>query len=228
MWQEIRSELHPKGLEVVTIALDTGGTEAAGHWIERANAEHPSLIDQAHVTDELFGFYNVPNGVWIDEDGMIVRPAEPASPPMPRRDFPVTDDMPDNLKEMLAEANKIRAEPEKYVAALRDWADKGADSVYALSPDEVVEKSRPRSADHATAAAHFELGQHLFRQGKHEDAIPHWREAHRLDFDNWTYKRQAWFLSDPLQGPTEHYDGDWTSDIKKIGAENYYPALDMP
>ena len=49
-------------------------------FIEKAKPEHPSLIDEAHVSDELFGFVNVPNGVWIDEEGMIVRPAEPAHP----------------------------------------------------------------------------------------------------------------------------------------------------
>jgi hypothetical protein len=67
VWQALRTELHPKGLEIVTVALDTGGAEAARPWIEAARPEHPSLIDQAHITDELFGFVNVPNGVWIDE-----------------------------------------------------------------------------------------------------------------------------------------------------------------
>ena len=55
----------------------------------------------------------------------------------------------------------------------------------------------------------------------------HFREAHRLQPDNWTYKRQAWILVHPFQGPTEHYDGDWVSDVREIGAENYYPPLEM-
>ena len=78
MWQALRNELHPAGVEVVTVALDTGGADAARPFIEAAQPEHPSLIDQAHVTDELFGFVNVPNAVWIDEAGMIVRPAHGA------------------------------------------------------------------------------------------------------------------------------------------------------
>ena len=49
-------------------------------FIEQARPAHPSLIDSAHVTDELFGFVNVPNAVWIDESGTIVRPAEAAMP----------------------------------------------------------------------------------------------------------------------------------------------------
>ena len=76
MWQELRAELHRKGLEIVTVALDTGGEDAAGPWIDLAKPEHPALIDQAHLLDELLGVANVPTGVWIDEEGMIVRPGQ--------------------------------------------------------------------------------------------------------------------------------------------------------
>jgi len=74
VWQELRRELHPHGLEIVTVALDVDPDQARP-FIEQAGAEHPSLVDSGHVLDELFGVVNVPNGVWIDERGMIVRPA---------------------------------------------------------------------------------------------------------------------------------------------------------
>ncbi len=67
------------------MALDTGGTDAAGPWIDRAKTTHPALVDAAHVLDELLGIVNVPSGIWIDEDGVIVRPPEPAFPWHPRR-----------------------------------------------------------------------------------------------------------------------------------------------
>jgi hypothetical protein len=220
--------LHPKGLEVVTVALDTGGAEAARPWIEAARPEHPSLIDEAHITDELLGFVNVPNGVWIVEHGLLVRPAGPAWPPREpnaTRYDDVPADVPQRLKDMLAEARKIRTDPGGYVDALRDWVEHGAASRYALSPDEVVERSQPRPVEHARAAAAFELGRYLWRHG-HREAAAHWfREAHRLQPDNWTYKRQAWSFADPLQGPTDLYDSDWLSDIRAIGAENYYPTI---
>jgi hypothetical protein len=230
VWQALRSELHPLGLEIVTVALDTGGAEAARPWIEAAQPEHPSLIDQAHVTDERFGFVNVPNGVWIDENGVLVRPAEPAWPPREPassryQDIPA--DLPERMRDMLGEARKIRTDPARYVAALRDWVAHGADSEYALTPEEVVRRSQARPPDHARAAAAFELGQHLWREGHQEAATPWFREAHRLHPDNWTYKRQAWAFADPLQGPTELYDSDWLSDIRAIGAENYYPPVDF-
>jgi len=227
VWQELRTELHPRGLEIVTVALDAN-VEAAQRVIEAAKPEHPSLIDEAHLVDELFGVVNVPSGVWIDEEGMIVRPPEPAFPGRSAyRMTHVPDNLPPQLKAMLEEAQKIRTEPEKYVAALRDWVDRGAGSEYALSRGEVIERSRPRPIEEAEGAAHFELAEHLHRRGQTDDAVRHFREAHRLQPDNWTYKRQAWSLADPLQGPTEQYEGDWLSDVRKIGAENYYPPLRM-
>ena len=56
--------------------------------------------------------------------------------------------------------------------------------------------------------------------GDHPGAIVHWREAHRLYPDNWTYKRQAWNFEDPVrQGHTDAYDGSWFEDVKKIQAK---------
>ena len=171
---------------------------------------------------------NVPTGVWIDEQGMIVRPPEPAFPGRSNyRDVAISEKLPQRLQDMLAEASKIRAEPKKYVAALRDWVEHGVQSEYALSPDEVIERSRPLPWEEALGTAHFELGAHLYAVGRAEDAVRHWREAHRLQPDNWTYKRQAWSLADPLQGPTDLYEGDWLSEVRKTGPENYYPPLQM-
>ena len=214
---------------MVTVALDTGGEEAAKPFVDAADAQHPSLLDQAHVVDELFGVVNVPNGLWIDEDGMIVRPAEPAFPgrnPV-LESFEKIDltTLPPDIADMLGEAKKIKTDPAAYKEALLDWVANGAASRYALSADEVIRRSQPRSGDEATAAAHFELGQHLHRAGDHAAAIPHWREAHRLQPDNWTYRRQAWNFEDPVrQGHTDAYDSSWIEDVKKVGAENYYPT----
>ena len=229
MWQELRTRLHPKGLEVVTVALDVDA-EAARPFVDAAKPEHPSLLDRAHVTDQRFGFVNVPNGVWIDEDGMIVRPSEPAFPGRNPvldqiRDMDIST-LPPEAQEMLAEARKIQSDPEGYLAMLEDWVEHGAESRFALSPDEVIARSAECIDDEAVAASHFELGEHLHRSGDHAAAIPHWREAHRRFPDNWTYKRQAWELEDPTrQGKTDAYDSSWFEDVKKIGAENYYPPI---
>ncbi len=227
----MRKELHPKGLEIVTVALDVGGIDAATPFIERAEPEHPSLIDQAHSLDELFGVVNVPTGIWIDEGGMIVRPPEAAWPGkavfrkmIPKELPPDTDPW---VVKALDVTRRIPTAPEKYVEALRDWVDRGAESPHALSPEEVLARSRPRPPEAGLAAAHFELGQHLHRAGFPDDAVPYFREAHRLQPDNWTYKRQAWSFADPLQRPNDVYEGDWAGDVEKSGPENYYVLPDF-
>jgi hypothetical protein len=225
VWQELRTELRPSGLEIVTVALDTDA-EAARPWIVAARPEHPSLIDRAHLVDELFGIVNVPSSVWIDEIGTIVRPPETAYPRRPYfLDRVIPPDATPRQAARMAETRKMHVDAEAYMAALRDWVDRGAESRFALSPDEVLRRSRPRPIEEAMAAAHFEMGQHLYLTGRADDAVRHFREAHRLQPDNWTYKRQAWTLADPDQGPTDLYDGDWLSDVQKSGAENYYPPF---
>lgn len=176
--------------------------------------DFPVLLDAGHRLGELFGVVNVPSGIWVDEDGTVVRPPETA--------FPVRHGFFD--RPLL---NQMRIDPEGYVAALRDWVARGADSPYALSPEEVLERSRPRPVEQAQAAAAFALGQHLHATGRPEAAVRWFRESHRLQPDNWTYRRQAWTLADPSQGPTEQYDGDWLTDVRREGAENYYEPLEL-
>ena len=142
---------------------------------------------------------------------------------------------PQRFKEIMAEAVKIRADAQSYHAALRDWVEKGAASRFALSPEAVIARSRPRNADVALGHAHFELACELERRGHHDAAVRHFREAHRLVPDSWTFRRQAWSLEQVVDGPLARfwqgpspdrpedwpYDGDWLTDIRKAGAENY-------
>ena len=235
IWAELRERFYPLGLEIVTIAMDTGGAEAARPWLELAKPKHPALIDVAHSVGELFGVVNVPNGIWIDEQGMIVRPAEPSWPGR----TPVTEmtpadiamaDMPEEIKQtqvaLLDEVAKMRFETDLYLEMLEDWVKNGSNSRYVLSPQQVIERSQPRSLDTASAAAHFELGEFLHRNGQHALAVLHWREAHRLQPLNWTYKREAWNIEDPMtQAAPTVYDGTMLGDVRKYGAENYYPKI---
>jgi peroxiredoxin len=226
VWQALRDQLHPKSLEVVTVALDVE-PEDARPWIEAAKPEHPSLIDSGHLVDELLGVVNVPNSVWIDEEGMLVRPVELAQVQDPRHNpTPILEDLPPERRAVVELVEGLPRQHETYVEALHDWVEHGAASRWALSPDEVVRRSQPRGRDAAEAAAHFELGEHLHRLGHVEAAQRHWRQAHQLAPDNWTYKRQAWHLVAPgSQGPNDVYDGSWIEDVRAIGPENYYPSL---
>jgi tetratricopeptide (TPR) repeat protein len=224
VWQELRRELRPRGLETITVALDARGVETAGPWIARAKPEHPSLIDRAHVVDALFGIVNVPSGVWIDEGGIIVRPPEPAYPRRPAYlDREVPADATPAQRESIALARALHVEAERYVAALRDWVTHGSSSRYVLPPDEVVRRSRPRPIEEATAAAHFALGQALHARAEYAAAIEHFREAHRLHPTNWTYRRDAWSLAGADRDAV--YGTSWVEEVKREGVESYYPPL---
>lgn len=242
MWQALRDELHPQGLELVTVGLDALGADGCRGFIEAAEPTHPALIDQHHVLANAFGVVNIPQAIWIDEQGMIVRPPE-AAPAPPKDDPGISMDLPPELPErmqaMMAEAVKIPNNSQDYHAALRDWVANGADSQFALSPDEVVERSRPRDANISKGHAHFEMATALEMDGRHDEAIPHFQQAHKLVPDSWTFRRQAWSLEPvgdgPLarfwQGPNPEnpddwpYEGDWLSDIRASGAENYSETM---
>ncbi len=199
--------------------------------------DFPVVLDRGHLLGELFGVVNVPSGIWIDEDGTVVRPPETAYPARPSfgdldlDDPEVVATLPPSavtrLRTVVPHLKRMQIDPEGYVAALRDWVAHGAASRYALSADEVLERSRPRPVEQAQAAAAFALGQHLHAAGRRDAAVRWFRESHRLQPDNWTYRRQAWTLADPSQGPTEQYDGDWLSDVQREGAENYYAPLEL-
>ncbi len=227
VWQKVREELRPLGLEIVAVAMDTN-VASAYPFIDAANTSYPQLLDPEHSLGALLGIINVPMAVWIDEDGVLVRPAEPAFAPRERGygDVDLPPETPQRMREMLAEASKLEVDLQLTVTMLRDWARNGKKSQYALTPDEVIARSAPRPKEVALAAANFELGQHLHRAGREADARPFFRDAHRLQPENWTYKRQAWSMVDPLQGPSEYYDGDWLSDVRKIGAKNYYAKVE--
>jgi hypothetical protein len=239
VWQVLRNELHGQGFELVTVGLDTLGGVGCRAFIEAAKPEHPSLIDQHHVLADLFGVINIPSSVWIDERGMIVRPAEAApAPPRaasapPRLNLP--SQVPQRFAEMMVEAGKIKQSAEEYHAALRDWVAHGGASPYALGPEEVIKRSRPRDRDKSLGHAHFALATELEIQGDHEAAIQHFREAHRLVPESWTFRRQAWSLERVGEGPLARfwqgpdpanpdawpYAGDWLHDVRETGAENY-------
>jgi hypothetical protein len=208
VWQALRTELHPLGVEIVTVSLEMSGPDASRPFIEAANPQHPSLLDPTHQLGALFGVVNIPNVVWIDEDGMIVRPAEPGWAGTTVYPEVLANLMADRAKRQAAELAKTSEssgrslaellaagqDREAYPDAIRDWARNGSASAFALTPDQVVEASQPRPAEVSRAAAHFELAVHLWNAGHRESAIAHFNECHRLQPTNWTYKRQAWSL----------------------------------
>jgi hypothetical protein len=228
-WQALRTELHGQGVEFVTVGLEMGGAEVLRPFIEDAHPEHPSLVDPTHRMDTLFGVTNIPSGIWIDEDGVIVRPHESAVPP------PVMRADKDGELRPWGMGGRFGFDADRYAEMVRDWARHGSDSEFALSRDEVITRSHPQTGESSEAAAHFELAQHLWRmEGFSERALSHFAAAHTLQPDNITYKRQAYsqyrvaistepddrtrFLQSPAAGEDWPFVSDFTADMADMQA----------
>ena len=78
MWQSLYDELKDQGFMVVAVAEESRGAQHARPWIEEAKSDYWQLIDTEHRLSDLYNLVNVPQAVWIDEQGRIVRPPETA------------------------------------------------------------------------------------------------------------------------------------------------------
>jgi hypothetical protein len=180
VWQSLHEELTGTGFTVITVALDTADADAARPFIERAKPSHPSLIDRRHTVADLYQFVNVPSAVWIDERGVIVRPAHaPAA--------------------SAAMAGMIGVGPDDYLNAVRDWAANGDASRFAPSAEtRRASRHEPDAADLA-AALNFRLGEYLVEHGEPAAARRYLDEAVRLRPGSWAYRRQAWAIYEPSE-----------------------------
>lgn len=163
------------------------------------------LIDEKHLVSKLYNMVNVPTGVWIDEKGRIVRPNEVAFVDDRFKNFSGLDSAP-------------------YLNALKDWAEKGDKSAYVMSEDRLREKVSADDPNIAQASAEFGLGEQLYKSGHQAEAIPHFKEAQRLNPKSWNYKRQAYALSSE-----KDYGTTFRDEVQKIGGSKvYYPPPELP
>ena len=204
-WQKLYAELKGKNFEIVSVAQDTGGVKDAGPFIIKAKPDYTVLIDDKHLVTHLYNMVNVPTAVWINEKGRIVRPNEVAY-------------VDDRYKAM----HRIEAAP--YLDAIRDWAANGDRSAFVLSEKELNERLKPKDPTRAMADAEFSLAEYLYKTGKGEDAIAHFKEAQRLAPDNWNYKRQAWALSNAERD----YGTSFMKEVQKLNGKPYYEPRKLP
>lgn len=243
MWQAVYADLKDQGLEIIAVALDTAGKAAveakiksediaerpemlarlmgwsAELWSRQAPPQYPCLLDERHIVAELYGMVNVPQAVWIDEQGMIVRPAESAGTSdmvrhMDRETFEVPD----------AAVEQGTAHRTQYVDALRDWVARGADSAYALSADQVRKRMRGPSESDVLAATHVRLAQALYTKGALDDAKQHFAEAVKLCPEKWNYRRNGMMLDDASIGELCAGPDFWAAVDALDGALYYEPA----
>jgi hypothetical protein len=216
VWQSLFADLKDRNFVVIAVAMD--GLEAARPWIETAKPTYPCLIDRNHHVADLYNMVNVPQAVWIDETGRIVRPPENAGASDSFRDMNRV------TKQMTPEQLAARARTKTtYVAAVRDWVLKGPASEFAFDADSARASLRLPDAAIAEAHAHFRLAQHLLRMGKSDEAVVHFAEASRLHPDSWTIWRQA-----AKKDPTGLAAGpEFWARVDALGDRPYYRPIDM-
>jgi hypothetical protein len=208
------------------VAFDSGGPAAVRDFIRPAQLSgpmyafmgwnqalagqaavpsYPCLIDERHLLGDLLGIVNVPTAVWIDEQGVIVRPPEsPGATDAFRSMNLATREVP---RDRAADGRLRRG---VYVDALRDWIERGAASPHVLPPDEVRRRMRGVDRDGSLASAQFRIGVWL-----------------RLQPESWRFLRQKIVLSDPaLTGQLAATPEFWQA-VQALGDRYYYPPTDM-
>jgi hypothetical protein len=219
VWQTLYEELADEGFVILAVSFDTRAPDASRPWIESANPTYPCLLDPEHEVADLYNMVNVPNAVWINEDGRIVRPTETAGTGDEFRTMMDPGGIPpDDLAKMMRRR-------ERYIDAIRDWVAKGPASEHVWSPADAAAKARERAhtADDALAFAHFRFGTWLARTGRDEESRDQLAEARRLKPDSWAFRRQSWELEEIGKAGGPEF---WAA-VSALGAEAYYPAPDM-
>ncbi len=201
---------------VVAVAEESRGADHARTWVEQAKAAYWCLVDTDHRVADLYGMVNVPQSVWIDEAGRIVRPPETAGS---TDHFRGRDHATGTLApELQAARQQARTD---YLAAVKDWVTTGK---YALAP-EAVARALPRlTPEIAEAHAQFRLGVWLQKNGRAADAAAHFVAASRLHPDSWNMWRQAADLDavGKASGP------EFWARVQALGDKPYYPPPDLP
>ena len=206
---------------IIAVAEESRGAETARAWIEAAHPTYVSLIDREHRVAELYNMVNVPQAVWIDEQGRIVRPAETAGShdgwrSMDRANRTMTDE----VTALMAQAKTA------YLDAVRDWAIHGAASRHAFDADAARAHLALPDADTALANACFRLGYHLRTHGNAAEGDAFLARASALRPDSWNIFRQAMNLREI--GPDGFAaDAGFFARVDALGAGRYYPPPDI-
>ena len=71
VWQEFYTRHAEDGIELITVAVDAQGAERARPYVEKAGATFTTLVDERNLLSQMFSFKAVPNGMLIDEEGVL-------------------------------------------------------------------------------------------------------------------------------------------------------------
>jgi hypothetical protein len=211
VWQQLYAELKDANFMIVAVAEESRGADHARPWIEQARSEYWQLIDTEHRLEDLYNLVNVPQAIWIDEQGRIVRPPETAGST-------------DHFRRMDLKARTMTPEDQAarlaarvaYMNAVRAWVRTGQ---HAMSTDAVRLNLPKVTPEIAEARARFRLGLWLRADGRAAEGDRQMAEASRLHPDSWSLWRQAADLDEvgKAGGP------EFWKRVQALGDKPYYP-----
>jgi tetratricopeptide (TPR) repeat protein len=184
------------------------------------NLPFPTAVDSAGQLGRLFDFDVVPNGVFVDEQGVIrfihiggfdIRRPEvgPQVDALLEADFSQDAAYPNSLPQEALELEFLRME----LAARPDDA-----GLHFALGEALLREGRASEAeaglrqaadlDPTDWSSRFGLGTALYQQGHTGEALASWRAALQLDPANFTVRKQIWMIEHPEKFyPT--IDFDW-------------------
>ena len=207
VWQQLYSELKDKNFMVVAVAEESRGADHARPWIEQAKSDYWQLVDVEHRLEDLYNLVNVPQAIWIDETGRIVRPPETAGST-------------DHFRRMDLKTRTMSPEDQAarqtYLDAVRAWVNTGK---HALSADRARAEMPKVTPEIAEARARFRLGVWLRDHGRTTEGDRQMDIASNLHPDSWSMWRQA----ADLQEVGKASGTDFWQRVQALGDRHYYP-----
>ena len=160
-------------------------------WVDAADPRptFPMLLDREHLLSELYGVYNVPTVIWIDEDDRIAR-------------APVIAPGDDMFKDFTNIDSSVHHDQ------LRVWVRSGA-----RPPASGHEAVMLPTDEEQLARLERRVGAHLARENRADAAEAHFVRAHELAPMDWTIRRGTLPLrgGDPFGQEFFEFMGEWTA-----------------
>ncbi len=203
---------------MLSVAMDGGGAEKPRAFVEEFGVTFPTFVDASGLLFRLYGFSAVPNGVYVDEAGVIrfqlftgfsvdrqdiVEQLETllATPVGDTPAAPTVAQQPFAVEVMLEQAAAHGDDPHVQLGLAEACLQEGQNERAA----EAFERTLALDGESANAA--FGLGAALHGLGETTAALAAWRRALRLEPDNFIIRKQIWRIEHPERFyPTIDYE----------------------
>lgn len=217
MWQQFLTErAERQQLAFLSVAVDVDPQRPVPY---ARDLSFPTVVDSAGQLGRLFDFDVVPNGVFVDEQGIIrlihiagfdIRRPEVA----PQIDTLLLADFSNG-----AAPTALRQEPLEIEMLRVELASTPDDPALTFALGEALLRERRLEEAESTLrraaeldpmdwSARFGVGTAQYQQGRTAEALASWRAALALDPANFTVRKQIWMVEHPEKFyPT--IDFDW-------------------